>query len=198
MAKVLIVFNTIEGQTGKIARQIGTELRNLGHAVDEFNTSGKEESPLISTYDGFVVGAPVHVSGYPSNLRKWVKFNAKDLSAQPGAFFSVCLGILQTNDVSAQKAERNIVTEFFEWSSWRPALWAIFAGALPYSKYGVIKRFVMKRISARAGGDTDTSRDYEYTNWDDVRRFANEFSAEINSRRQGGALLRRVENVLTT
>jgi menaquinone-dependent protoporphyrinogen oxidase len=35
---------------------------------------------------------------------------------------------------------------------------------------------MMRRIVAKAGGDTDTSRDYEYTDWADVRTFAEEFA----------------------
>jgi len=37
----------------------------------------------------------------------------------------------------------------------------------------------MKRIVRKAGGDIDTSRDYEYTDWDDLRRFAGEFVAMV-------------------
>jgi menaquinone-dependent protoporphyrinogen oxidase len=33
----------------------------------------------------------------------------------------------------------------------------------------------MRRIVAKAGGDTDTSRDYEYTDWNQVRGFARDF-----------------------
>jgi menaquinone-dependent protoporphyrinogen oxidase len=43
----------------------------------------------------------------------------------------------------------------------------------------------MVRIVRKAGGDVDTSRDYEYTNWADVRAFAEEFvrSAQAGERR---------------
>ena len=34
---------------------------------------------------------------------------------------------------------------------------------------------MMKRIVAKAGGGTDTTRDYEYTDWNDLRVFAHEF-----------------------
>jgi menaquinone-dependent protoporphyrinogen oxidase len=47
---------------------------------------------------------------------------------------------------------------------------------LLYTRYGVLKRWAMRRIVAKAGGDTDTSRDYEYTNWDEVVRFARAFA----------------------
>ena len=33
----------------------------------------------------------------------------------------------------------------------------------------------MKRIAREKGNDTDTSRDFDYTDWDGVRRFAEEF-----------------------
>jgi menaquinone-dependent protoporphyrinogen oxidase len=37
----------------------------------------------------------------------------------------------------------------------------------------------MKRIVSKAGGDTDTSRDYEYTDWTDVGEFAREFGRRV-------------------
>jgi menaquinone-dependent protoporphyrinogen oxidase len=37
------------------------------------------------------------------------------------------------------------------------------AGALLYRQYGFLTRFVLRMISKQKGGDTDTSRDYEYT-----------------------------------
>jgi menaquinone-dependent protoporphyrinogen oxidase len=39
------------------------------------------------------------------------------------------------------------------------------AGALLYSTYNFIIRFVMKQIAKKASRPTDTSHDYEFTNW---------------------------------
>jgi len=58
----------------------------------------------------------------------------------------------------------------------------IFAGALPYTRYHFFLRWVMKRIATMAGRDTDTSRDYEYTDWDEVARFAEEFADQVQPR----------------
>ncbi len=38
----------------------------------------------------------------------------------------------------------------------------------------------MKRIAAKAGGDTDTTRDYEYTDWSAVNKFALDFSKNLS------------------
>jgi menaquinone-dependent protoporphyrinogen oxidase len=66
------------------------------------------------------------------------------------------------------------------------------AGALPYSKYNFFIRFIMRRIAAQAGGDVDTSRDYEYTDWGAVDRFASQFAADsIEDHGTHGALLER-------
>jgi menaquinone-dependent protoporphyrinogen oxidase len=40
----------------------------------------------------------------------------------------------------------------------------------------------MKRIVQKAGGDTDTSRDYEYTDWNDRRAFAEQFVQLVQPR----------------
>ena len=53
-----------------------------------------------------------------------------------------------------------------------PKAVGMFAGALQYTKYGWITRRVMKSISAKEGRDTDTTRDFEYTDWDAVEEFA--------------------------
>ncbi len=43
----------------------------------------------------------------------------------------------------------------------------------------MIERMLMKRIAAQAGGDTDTSRDHEYTDWKDLAAFTRRFAAKI-------------------
>jgi menaquinone-dependent protoporphyrinogen oxidase len=40
----------------------------------------------------------------------------------------------------------------------------------------------MKRIARDATGDTDTGRDYEYTDWAEVAAFANDFAAFVEGR----------------
>jgi menaquinone-dependent protoporphyrinogen oxidase len=50
---------------------------------------------------------------------------------------------------------------------------------------------MMKRIVRKAGGDTDTSRDYEYTDWGDLRAFADEFGKLVHDVSTGSAHLAR-------
>ena len=65
---------------------------------------------------------------------------------------------------------------FAQQAGWRPTKVGLFSGALLYRQYGLIKRYMMKRIVRdKPGMSTDTSRDYVYTDWDQVRRFAEDF-----------------------
>ena len=41
---------------------------------------------------------------------------------------------------------------------------------------------MMQRIVAKAGGDTDTTRDFEYTDWNDLRSFAEDFAGLASQR----------------
>ncbi len=38
---------------------------------------------------------------------------------------------------------------------------------------------IAQHIAAKEGGETDTSRDFEYTDWDEVTRFAESFAGAL-------------------
>ena len=50
---------------------------------------------------------------------------------------------------------------------------------MPYSKYNIFLRLLMQFIARVAGGDPDTSRDYEYTDWRAVEAFAAGFAERV-------------------
>ena len=63
---------------------------------------------------------------------------------------------------------------FPEHLGWKAGQVVCVAGRLAYTQYGLLKRFVMRRIAVKAGGPADTSRDHEMTDWDQVRDLAAE------------------------
>lgn len=179
MKKILIVYSSHDGQTHKIAQAVGNELQSQGLAVYIIEAGKIAAQNHVETYDGYIVGAPVRAGRYSRPLSKWVKSHSDLLSSKPSAFFSVCLGILEEKNPKARANVQRIATEFLDWSGWKPSMWRIFAGALMYSKYGWLTKLVMKSISKKAGGGTDTNRDYEYTNWNEVKVFANQFAQRM-------------------
>lgn len=179
MSKVLIVYGTTYGQTAKISDFISNELKSLLHTTEVYDSETIPSWVTPDTYDAILIGGSVISGGYQRPLSKWIKKNSLLLAKKPSAFFSTCLGILQKEEALKQE-EIKLVKDLFFRTNWYPQLWTIFAGSLLYTKYNWLVRRLMRRISKKAGGETDMTHDYEYTNWDDVQKFVQNFSAQLS------------------
>jgi menaquinone-dependent protoporphyrinogen oxidase len=65
---------------------------------------------------------------------------------------------------------------------WHPDHIMCIPGRLAYTKYRWLTLFVMKRIARKEGAPTDTSRDYELTNWEEVAHLADLVGREVGAR----------------
>ena len=173
MVRILIVYSSTHGHTAKVAAALAATLRRQAATVDIFDAATTACRP--DEYHGVIVAASVHGGAYQPSVQQWTRLHAAVLNRKPGAFVSVCLGILQREDQKVQRDLADIVSRFTQAAGWTPTVVKPVAGALLYTRYNWFLRRMMKRIVAKAGGDTDTTRDYEYTDWDDVRAFAEQF-----------------------
>ena len=174
MSPILILYGTVDGQTKKIASALAETLRHEGADVDVRNAAADVAFLRPEVYAGILVAAPVHLGRYPRPVERWLRTHAEALRRRPSAFVSVCLGILDPRP-ETQREVTAIVERCFQRTGWRPELVKAVAGALLYSRYGWLKRRILRRIARQSGGDTDWTRDYEYTDWDDLRAFAHSF-----------------------
>lgn len=174
MAHVAVLYGTTEGQTAKIAQAIAAQGRTAGHEVDVLHIGQLDEAFDPSAYDAAIVGASVHEGKHQRYVDRFVERHREWLDSHPSAFFSVAL-CQASGDAEGARQAQELVMAFVQRTGWKPARTATFAGALKYLEYNWLKRMLMKHIVARAGGDTDTSRDYEYTDWEQVEAFAREF-----------------------
>ena len=173
MTSILIPYGTTEGQTARIAEYLAEVIRNQGHQAIPVDISSG--APKLDGYDAVIVGASVHMGRHESYVLNFVRENRETLERFPSAFFSVSLAA-RDNSEEARKEVDGYIEEFIHQTGWRPRMVARFAGALLYTQYGFFKRWIMRRIARSKGSaDTDTSRDYPYTDWDRVKRFAEEF-----------------------
>jgi len=179
MSRILVLYATSQGQTRKIANAIGETMRASGLDVDVIEAEGTID-PSPDDYAGVIVAASVHAGGYQKAVGDWLRAHRDQLSRVPTAFVSVCLSILSKNEEGRREAEA-IPQRFVDDLHWHPTMVKIVAGALLYTQYNFFVRWIMKRIVSSAGGDTDTSKDYEYTDWNDVRNFAGEFGRRVSS-----------------
>ena len=125
-----------------------------------------------------LVAASLHIGAYQREVVGWATQNAPSLNQRPTAFVSVSLGVLQ-HDAAVQRDLQTIVDRFVKTTGWRPLDVEFVAGALLYTRYNILVRWLMKRIARKAGGATDTSRDYDYTDWPALQRFTDRFAARL-------------------
>ena len=179
MPRILVLYGTTEGHTAKVAGFLGEALRADGLSTDVVDA--RTAAPTPEGYDAVIVAASVHAGGYQRRVRRWVRRHAHVLNHTPTAFVSVCLAVLQ-REPAVQREVTAILNRFFASTGWQPTIARNVAGALAYSRYNWLVRRAMVRIVRKAGGDTDTSRDYEYTDWADLRGFAEEFAGLVRGR----------------
>ena len=176
MPRILVIFGTTDGHTARIASAIGDAVNDGGGTAAVVQAT--RDGPDPRRYDAVLVAASVHRGRFQQPVVDWVRTHAPSLNAMPTAFVSVSLGILQ-HDPAVQAEVEAIVTRFLDSTGWRPTARLGAAGALLYTHYGWLTRLMMRRIAGKAGGDTDTTRDYVYTDWAVLRHFVDAFVRRV-------------------
>jgi menaquinone-dependent protoporphyrinogen oxidase len=179
MASILVPYGTGEGQTAKVADRIADELESLGHDVRTANVAEADTDLDLGEYDAVLVGASIHAGRHQKAVRKWVGANRDALARKPTGFFQVSLS---SADAAGAAEAVGYVDEFVEATGWHPDRVGLFGGALRFSEYGFLMRAMMKFVARRSYPDVDTSHDLEFTDWESVEAFADEFSAFLEGR----------------
>jgi len=188
---VLVLYATRDGHTRHIAEHAAATLRTRGLAADVVEVGQVPAGFSVRNYAAAILAASVHMGRHERQMVEFVKTRRKELESLPTAFLSVSLseaGVERPSSTPHVKAEgekgvRQVLEAFFAETGWHPARVRPIAGALLYREYGFLKRMVLRMISKRSGGDTDTSRDHEYTDWEALERFVDGIAEEL----QGGA-----------
>lgn len=171
--RITVLFESIEGHTVTVARKLSECLAARGFAARAVRC--RDACPEDLTADALVLGSSIHAGHQNARAVKFVKANLDAFQKKPAAQFLVCL------TARSQKPEHQAIVEgyqrdFVSRTGWQPALRRVFAGALLYTRYGFLKRRIMASILRKEGGDTDTSKDYIYTDWASVEAFAGEIA----------------------
>ncbi|HEY9442942.1 MAG TPA: flavodoxin domain-containing protein [Gemmatimonadales bacterium] len=184
MARVLIVYGTAYGQTERIAHEIARVLREAEHEVSLVRGDRPPAGLALEEYDGAVVAASVLYGRHQRYIERFVRERATRLNAMPSAFVSVC-GAMANPAPDAERVARGYRERLLAAAGWRPTIERSFAGGVPYTRYRPWVRWMIKMISRRNGGPTDTSRDYDFTDWPAVSKFAQQFAGLLPGARDG-------------
>lgn len=172
--KVAIFYESKSGQTKAIADRIESALRAAGHDVGLKRCSAATAGEVAAA-DAILVGAPVRIGKHHGAAIRFVKANLETLKTKPSGFFSVSLTARMKKPQDAAEMKK-ILETFAKGTGWEPDHLAFFAGALMFTRYWFLVRWLMKSIAKSEGSETDTSKDYVYTDWDSVDKFAAGFA----------------------
>jgi menaquinone-dependent protoporphyrinogen oxidase len=174
--KILLVYGTTHGQTRKVAGFLEQRWTRQGHVVQIVDAGDKAAIADPAGFDAVVVAASIHIGTYQAAVTDFARMHRAALSAKANAFVSISLAAAGADSGDAEGL-RLCIARFVSVTGWTPRRVHHVAGALHYTAYHFVKRWAMKYIAYRKGGPTDTSRDHELTDWDDVARFADGFAS---------------------
>ncbi len=171
MADILLLYSSVYGHTQRISKRIEAALESQGHTVDLKPVSGPPVDPR--GYDAVLIGASIRNGKHNPKILQFIENHQHVLDEKPNGFFSV--------NLVARKPEKNTpetnpyTQAFVAKSPWQPRLLGVFGGDLDYQRYSAFDRNVIRFIMWITKGPTDPATKAEYTNWDEVARFAESF-----------------------
>jgi menaquinone-dependent protoporphyrinogen oxidase len=178
MKRILIVYGTSYGQTARIVRAIAGVLEDMRFMVTCRRGDELRDDTPLDGFDAVLVAGSVLFGRHQRYIEEFARTHATTLAALPSGFLSVC-GALGGSWVKGEKEAAGYREDFARRTGWHPArAWSV-AGRVAYTEYPFLVRLVMQLISWRTGLPTDTSRNYEFTDWSHVERIARLFGDEV-------------------
>lgn len=169
---IILLYSTTDGQTLRIAQYLQSRFAELGRdcALTPLEAA---ESAQWQAFAHVIVGASIRYGKHQPQVLQFANRHAEALAAKHNAFFSV--------SAVARKAEKRTVAnnayvrKFLARSRWQPQQVGIFGGRITYSRYKPWDRFIIRLIMRITKGPTAADADVEFTDWAEVREFAEAF-----------------------
>ena len=165
MKKILLTYSTVDGHTKTICEKILSYSK-----TSQVDILPIDRSINIKDYDTVVIGASIRYGKYREEIFEFIKENEELLNSKDNAFFSVNVVARKENK---NKPETNpYLIKFLNKISWQPKILDVFAGKIDYPNYKFLDKYAIKFIMWITKGPTDTSKVYEFTDWNRVKSFA--------------------------
>jgi menaquinone-dependent protoporphyrinogen oxidase len=180
LANTLLLYSTNYGLSKRICERIQESLVKRGERAEVVPLTGGSADP--KTFDAIVIGASIRHGKHSPVVLEFIRANKALLETKPSALFSVNLVARKPakNTPQTNPYLKRLVAQ----SPWKPKLLGVFAGELDYSRYGPIDKYMMRLVMWINKGPTDFATKVQFTNWDEVERFAGQV-AQLAAGRAG-------------
>ena len=164
----IFIYSTSNGQSLKICNAINKNKESLIIDIDKIKTVE------LNKFDQIIIGASVKYGDHNKKIYDFIKNNKILLETKKTGFFSV--------NATARKSEKNkpetnpYVIKFLKKTNWTPDNIGVFAGKIDFPNYNFLEKYIIKVIMWITNGPTDTSKTFEFTNWEDVKKFSDKIN----------------------
>ena len=165
--KILIIYETVEGQTRKISEFVQQRIQSAGHEVLLFNT---QDILGIISFDGIdkiVLAAPVHERRHPKGFEVFVLSSLDELKARQTLLISVSL---KSAFPESREEAQDYLTEMELRTGFEPDREVLAAGAVRTSSYGYFESQVVQNVVLGDRKVDLVNGVCEFTDWQDLGR----------------------------
>lgn len=160
--KVLILYATVEGQTGKIARFVSDAVKRLGHEAVRTDADDTAELSLEGV-DAVILAAPVHQRRHPRGFEALIAARAEALAERRTLMLSVSLNAAFPE---GQEEAEDYLLEMKMRTGLAPDAELLVGGALRPAEYDYFASQVVRFVVMRDHEYDDTADEHEFTDWD--------------------------------
>ena len=173
---VMIIYATVEGQTGNIASFAANKVRDFGSDVVTIDANTSE---LISldNIDAVILAAPIHERRHPRKFEAMLSSYREVLEARPTLLLSLSLsatfkeGITEARDYLAEMEMR---------TNFKPTTGACVAGAIRTSKYDYFASQIVRHVVLRDREIDPREEENEFTDWEGLANIISAFLAAMS------------------
>jgi len=173
--RILIVYGSTEGHTGDLCQFVSLALTGVGDDVTVCDAASGMAGIDLSSFDVIFLAASLHIGRYQPALVQFARSNHEFLNRAETAFISVSLSAAGENPDDWDGLEQ-CLARFLHETRWMPKSVYQAEGAIRFSHYDFFKRLAIKYIAGKRGMKTVTSRDYDLTDYDGLRKFVLSFA----------------------
>lgn len=177
-SRVLVVYASMYGSTGGIAKAIGEELCFGNAQVDVKYVKNVTD---LSSYDSVVVGSAIRGSEWLPEAVDFVKTHRDKLGSIPVGYFLACMSLARPDSpekevLMTQRAASWLEPLYEEIPEVKPVGVGLFGGAIHFDKLPTIQRLMYPIIAGN-------SLEGDFRNWEKIKAWTRDVRPALLTKR---------------
>ncbi len=158
--RTLIIFGTVEGQTGKIARFVGDCVRESGG--EAVLCDATQDEPVFERADKIILAGSVHERRHPKAFETLISQHRDAIAERPTLLLSVSLSAAFQDRIDEAQ---DYADEMKLRTGLNPTCELLVAGAIRTESYDDYAARVLQQIVLRGEEAVPAEKDHEFTDW---------------------------------